>query len=109
MELIATHKNADFDALASLTAATILYPEALPILPRSVNPNVKGFLSLHKDIFDFDKTRDLPLDQVKKLIVVDANRWERLDKLDPLRDRSDLEIHLWDHHPELGDIAAHWS
>jgi nanoRNase/pAp phosphatase (c-di-AMP/oligoRNAs hydrolase) len=109
MELIATHKNADFDALASLTAATLLYPEALPILPRSVNPNVKGFLSLHKDIFDHDKPRDLPLERVKKLIVVDANRWERLGNLDPLKDRSDLEIHVWDHHPELGDIEAHWS
>ena len=50
-ELIVTHKNADFDAVASLYAASILYPGALPVVPVSVNLNVRSFLSLHKDHF----------------------------------------------------------
>ena len=46
-----THKNMDFDALASLTAAVLLFPDAMPLMPKTVNPNVKAFLSLHKDAF----------------------------------------------------------
>jgi nanoRNase/pAp phosphatase (c-di-AMP/oligoRNAs hydrolase)/CBS domain-containing protein len=109
MEIITTHKNADFDALASLTAATILYPEAQPVLPRSINPNVKGFLSIHKDIFKYKNPGKMVLDRVNRLIVVDTNRWERLDGMTELMNRSDMEIHLWDHHPERGDITPHWS
>jgi len=47
MQLVTTHKNTDFDALASVVAATILYPDAIPVLPVNVNPNVRAFLSLH--------------------------------------------------------------
>jgi len=53
MEIIVTHKNADFDALASLVAASIVYPEARPIVPKTLNPNVRAFLSIHKDSFLF--------------------------------------------------------
>jgi hypothetical protein len=31
-------------------AAKILYPEAVAVLPKSLNPNVKAFLSIHKDL-----------------------------------------------------------
>ena len=47
MQMITTHKGADFDAAASVFAAKILYPAAVAVLPKSLNPNVKAFLSLH--------------------------------------------------------------
>lgn len=50
MQVVTTHKNTDFDGLASTIAALILYPGAVSVLPRQVNPNVKAFLSIHKDI-----------------------------------------------------------
>jgi len=50
MQIVTTHKNTDFDALASVIAATLIYPGTVPILPRSLNPNVKAFLSIHKDL-----------------------------------------------------------
>jgi hypothetical protein len=40
MQIITTHKGADFDAAASVLAAKILYPEAVAVLPKSLNPNV---------------------------------------------------------------------
>ena len=49
--IITTHKNTDFDAMASMVAAMMLYPEADPLIPKPLNPNVKAFLSLHKDVF----------------------------------------------------------
>ena len=106
MQIIATHKNTDFDALASVIAAKLLYPEAVPILPKSLNPNVKAFLSIHKDLLQVKTAADIELDDVTSLVVVDLNYWERLDQIQDLRERDDLEIILWDHHDGEGDIPA---
>lgn len=107
--VVTTHKNADFDALAAMIAATLLYPGAVPVVPVSVNPNVKAFLSIHKDVLEVRRVDEIDLDAVRRLIVVDVNRWGRLDGMNRLRERDDLEIILWDHHPDPGDIAAHWT
>ncbi|MFH2043901.1 MAG: CBS domain-containing protein [Pseudomonadota bacterium] len=109
MEIITTHKNTDFDALASMIAATILYPNAVCVLPKMINPNVKAFLSIHKDIFDMHSPAEIDFDKVKKLIVVDTSNWNRLDRIDSLSTRKDLEIILWDHHRGDGDIKAAWK
>lgn len=104
MEIITTHKNVDFDALASVMAAKLIYPDALPVLPKAVNPNVKGFLSIHKDIFDTYTFSEIEVSEVQKLIVVDTNNWSRLEgATSSLKNRTDLEIVIWDHH-EHGDI-----
>ena len=47
MHVILTHEQADFDAVASLWAASLLEPEALPVLPRRINRNVRGYLTLY--------------------------------------------------------------
>jgi nanoRNase/pAp phosphatase (c-di-AMP/oligoRNAs hydrolase) len=106
MKVVTTHKNTDFDALASVIAATFLYPGSVPILPKSLNPNVKAFLSIHKDLLPVGTVDDLDLDHISRLVVVDVNRWERLDRMASLQGRSDLEIILWDHHFNQGNIAA---
>ena len=51
IQIITTHKGSDFDAMASVLAAKIM-SEEIAVLPRSLNPNVKAILSIHKDIFD---------------------------------------------------------
>jgi nanoRNase/pAp phosphatase (c-di-AMP/oligoRNAs hydrolase) len=104
-QIIATHKNTDFDALASLVAAGLLYPNALPVLPRQVNPNVKSFLSIHKDLFDFPRIDQVDLSDIDRLIVVDANSWCRLERMDKLRECENLSVELWDHHPGEGDLS----
>ncbi len=109
MQLVTTHKNTDFDALASTIAATIMYPEAIPVLPKNTNPNVKAFLSIHKDIFKTSSFDDISLDDVKRLIVVDINSWGRLGRLRKLKKKKNLEVHLWDHHTNVGDIKPTWK
>lgn len=108
MEIITTHKNTDFDALAAVYATSILYPQAEPLLPRSINSNVRAFLSIHKDRFSFHTPSDLDPDRTTRLIVVDTNNWSRLDGMDLLTEKPDLEIHLWDHHEGAGDIKPNW-
>lgn len=108
MKVITTHKNTDFDALASVIAATLIYPDAKPVLPKQINPNVKGFLSIHKDLFEPYAFEDIKLETVETLIVVDANSWNRLGRLRKLKSRKNLKIIVWDHHTNRGDIAANW-
>ncbi|MBU1570066.1 MAG: CBS domain-containing protein [Proteobacteria bacterium] len=109
MHIITTHKNTDFDALASMVAATVLYPGAVCVLPKTVNPNVKAFMSIHKDIFDMHSSDEIDLNKVKRLIVVDTNNWSRLGRMNALSKRDDIEIILWDHHKGDGDIKATWK
>lgn len=109
MDIITTHKNVDFDALASVMAAKLIYPEALPVIPKAVNPNVKGFLSIHKDIFDPYSFSEIDIPDIKKLIVVDTNNWSRLEgSASQLKNRSDIDIEIWDHH-EPGDIRPSFA
>ena len=109
MEIITTHKSTDFDALASVIAGTLIYPGAVPVLPKTINPNVKAFLSIHKDLFDIKDIKTLNLENVSRLIVVDTNSWERID-IDNAQKKNmnGLKTVLWDHHPK-GDIQADWT
>lgn len=106
MQIVTTHKNTDFDGFASVIAATLLFPEAMAVLPKNLNPNVKAFLSIHKELFLTHTAADVDLKAVDRLIVVDVNSWSRLDRMEPLENRNGIEILLWDHHIEQGSIQA---
>ena len=72
MHLILTHERADFDAVASLLGAAKLYPEAIPLVPRDVNQNVRDFLTLYWDEFNFVEFRHKPPGRVSQITVVDT-------------------------------------
>lgn len=109
MKIITTHKGSDFDALACLVAATIIYPDAKPVLPGTVNANLRSFLAIHKDLFNLWAPNEVDLDAVDTLICVDTHSWSRLDqRLSILSEKSDLDVIVWDHH-EGGDIEARES
>lgn len=102
MQIITTHQSMDFDGLASVVAATLIYPEALAVIPRAVNPNVSAFLSIHKDMFNIHCVNEIDLSGVQRLVVVDTNKWSRLDRMNALKQAPGLEVHVWDHH-DAGD------
>ena len=105
MQIVTTHKGTDFDGLASLIAATMIYPDAVPVLPKSVNANVRAFMAIHKDLFEILHPREIDFDEVTQLIVVDTNSWKRLEGVNALKDRDNVTVHIWDHHAG-GDIKA---
>jgi len=107
MRIVTTHKNSDFDAFASLIAATLIYPDAIPVLPQNINPNVRAFLSIHKNLFTVRNPKEIELENINSLIVVDADSWGRLEKFHKLRENKNLEIIIWDHH-EGGDIETNF-
>lgn len=53
MHIVTTHKGADFDALASVVCANLLYPDVVTVLPATLNPNVRAFLTLHRGCLIF--------------------------------------------------------
>ena len=71
-EVILTHEHTDFDALASLLAASLLFPNALPVLPHQLNRNVNEFLTLYKNLFPFITPKDLPRGRIARAILVDT-------------------------------------
>ena len=109
MQIITTHIHTDFDGLASMIAASIVYPDAVPILPKNINPNVKAFMSIHKDLFETRHVDQIKHDDIDSLIIVDVNQWSRLDKMKHLKEKGGFEIILWDHHMGEGDINSTWE
>ncbi len=103
-EVITTHINADFDALASMIAAKKLYPEATLVFSGSQERNLRNFF-LHSTsyIFDFTKIKQIDFHQIKKLILVDTRQRSRIGKFAELLERGDVEIHIYDHHPDSED------
>ena len=104
MEIITTHMNADFDALASMLAAKKLYPEAKMVFPGAQEKNLRNFF-LHTSsyLFDFVRIKDVDFNKIRKLILVDTRQKKRIGKFRKLLDRNDLEIHIYDHHPPSDD------
>ncbi len=75
MQVILTHENADFDAIASLLAAHKLYPNANPVLPHRVNRNVQAFLGLYGPGLPFLTPEALSRGQhIKRVILVDTQK-----------------------------------
>lgn len=94
MDVIVTHENADFDAVASQLAAAKLYPSALPLLPRRLNRNVQDFLTLYGATLPFVSADDFPHNDIERLIVVDS---QTVPSLKGISDAT--RIHFIDHHP----------
>ncbi|HYL79904.1 MAG TPA: CBS domain-containing protein, partial [Candidatus Acidoferrum sp.] len=99
MELISTHVNADFDALASMVAASKLYPKARLLFPGSQERNVREFLRETRFPLQAERLKGFSLTSVARLILVDAKRGTRIGPLRALVGRPELEVHIYDHHP----------
>ena len=104
LEVITTHVNADFDALASMLAAQKLYPDALVVFPGSQEKNLRNFfINSMAYLFNMVDIGDIDLSMVKRLILVDTRQRGRIGKLADLLERSDIDIHIYDHHPPTGN------
>jgi len=103
-EIITTHLNADFDALSSMVAAKKLYPDATLVFPGSQEKNLRNFF-LHSIsyLFDFSRIKQIDMDQVKRLILVDTRQRNRIGRFTKLLDRKDVDVHIYDHHPASDD------
>lgn len=99
MEIITTHINADFDALASMVAAKKYYPGALLVFPGSPEKSVKDFISVSKLELNIKKEKDINIEKVSRLIIVDNRKSGRISNFSKIIGKKGLAVHIFDHHP----------
>ena len=90
MDIITTHLHADFDGLASMVAASKLYPGAVLVFPGGAQETVHRFLAVHD--LGLTRRRDLDLQQGTRVILVDTQEPERLGSLQPLCMNPEAEL-----------------
>lgn len=93
VEIILTHDNADFDAVAGLLAVHKLHPEAKPTLPGRLNRNVTDFIELYQDKLPFIPWNAIKVTKASHITLVDTQRLPAIKGL-----RSDVPVHIIDHH-----------
>jgi len=98
MDVITTHTNADFDAIASLIAASKLYPSSKKVLSGSVEGPVKKFLKENPQ--EILRSRNIKLKDIKRLILVDTRQVSRIGKFSQIKG---IPIYIYDHHPNQED------
>lgn len=104
LEVILTHEHADFDALASLLAASLLYPNALPVLPRRINGNVRAFLEEFKRDLPFVQAQDVPRGHVGRAILVDTDGVNLVKGMD-----DETAYFVIDHHTRARPMPEEWQ
>jgi tRNA nucleotidyltransferase (CCA-adding enzyme) len=104
LTVILTHEHTDFDALASMLAASRLFPHAIPVLPRQMNRNLEAFLMVYQDLLPFVRLEDLPRRRIEHIIVVDTQTMQ------PLRGtHGQATADIIDHHPLMRDLPPGWT
>jgi tRNA nucleotidyltransferase (CCA-adding enzyme) len=104
MDIILTHEQADFDAVAALLGAHLMNEKAYPVLPRKLNRNVRAFLTLYGAELPFIDARDLPAGPIKTITLVDT---QSLVTLKGMSQRT--AVHVVDHHSQRPDLPENWS
>ena len=103
MQIILTHEQADFDALASLLGAHLLNEQALAVLPRRMNRNVRAFLALYGVEMPFIDPRDLPNTPIEQVILVDTQSMVSLRGMG-----AETRVQVIDHHPLRDNLPVGW-
>ncbi len=108
MEVITSHTNADFDALASMVAAKKLYPEAKLVFPGSQEKSMRDFfLESAFYALEIERLKNVDVESITRLIIVDNRTPGRLGKLARALQRPGVSVHIYDHHPQAdGDIKG---
>lgn len=102
--VVLTHEHTDFDALASMLAASRLYPQSVPVLPRQINRNLEAFLADYRDLLPFTRLEDLPRRRIDHVIAVDTQTVQPVRGMHP-----QTTALIIDHHPLLRDLPAGWQ
>lgn len=106
MDIITSHINADFDALASVVAAKKLYPEAHIVFPGSQEKKLRDFMEAFHPV-EVKRVKDIDTSKITRLIIVDTRIPGRIGPLAELLSRKGITVHIYDHHPSHeGDIRG---
>jgi len=103
MKIILSHRYLDFDALAAMTAAQRLYPDAVLVIEGTHGSTVQDFLALVKEHLPYKRFKEIEPASVEKIILVDTNDLSRaVSNKKVLDSLNNVEIEIIDHHPYSG-------
>ncbi len=97
MRLIVTHEQPDFDALASLALAKLLFPGSVATTQGSLSRQLRAFIHLYRDELDLEAHDQIDMSKVTELVVVDTADPNRIRPFDQLLGK--VPVTLYDHHP----------
>ncbi|HWR72169.1 MAG TPA: CBS domain-containing protein [Nitrospirota bacterium] len=108
MEVITSHTNADFDALASMVAAKKLYPRATIVFAGSQEQTMRTFfVESTQYAIESERLKNIDVEKISRLILVDNRNARRLGKLAGALQNPGISVHIYDHHPLAeGDIRG---
>jgi tRNA nucleotidyltransferase (CCA-adding enzyme) len=104
MHIILTHEQADFDAIASLFGAHLVSETAVPVLPRRMNRNVRGFITLYGAELPFMDPRDLTGERIDEVTLVDTQSLISIKGMGAY-----TRVMVIDHHPVRDDLPGEWQ
>lgn len=104
VQVILSHVNTDFDALASMIAAKKLYPEATVVLSDRQDVLVKRFLNIYRDTLPLVPANRIDWKDVTEIILVDVASLKRTGSV-ANKINENVQTIVYDHHPrKRGDV-----
>lgn len=104
MNIILTHEQSDFDAVAALFGAWLLDESATPVLTTRLNRNVRQFLNLYGFELPFVEARDLPTGNIESVTLVDTQSLITLKGIN-----QQTKVRVIDHHPIRESFSDDWQ
>jgi len=103
MQVILSHEQADFDALASMLGAYLLQKDAYVVLPHTLNRNVQAFLHLYGSDLPFITIEELPNQPINTITLVDTQSLVTLKGM-----KKTTQVYVIDHHKQKDDFPVNW-
>jgi tRNA nucleotidyltransferase (CCA-adding enzyme) len=104
MQVILTHEQSDFDAIASLLGAALLQKNSFAILPSVLNVNVKNFIRLYDFDLPFTSYEDLPKEPIDFITLVETQSLITLKGV-----KNNASISVIAHHAKKDHFPADWK
>lgn len=104
MDVILTHEQADFDAIAAMLGFHLHQPSAVAVLPLSLNLNVQDFLKQYYGALPFVRRQDLDKETVQRAYLVDTQSLNTIKGMNRA-----TEIRVLDHHDLRLNRPAEWE
>ncbi|WP_185819778.1 CBS domain-containing protein [Salibacterium salarium] len=97
MDVILSHNHMDFDALASMVAASRIYPNASMVLSNQQSEQVQEYLAIYRDSFPFVSEEKILWQDVDHIILTDVSTLDRT--IASSVSTSNVAVTVYDHHP----------
>ncbi len=104
MQVILTHEQSDFDAVASQLGAFLLQDSAFAVLPKALNRNVREFLRFYSADLPFIPAGDLPKESITSVTLVDTQSLITIKGLN-----KKTSIFVIDHHKKKNNLPPEWE